>query len=200
MVRVATSEVSEKDIEGGGNYPAPGMYHVLVDTVREMVEENYVALDFVVLAGAPSDPAAGDQSGKKITERFYLTGKTDEASKVCSRRLSRVAVELGLIERSQLGQEDLDIEFTLAEGRDCVIKVKEEEYTKKSGEKAKRNVMDFFGIWNPNHEDVQQVPRYPSWGGASATASAASTPSGSKSPQPAAAVAASKAADDFDDI
>ena len=162
MVRMATQGMTEKDLEGGGDYPAPGMYHVSISNARELVDDNYVQLDFTVMAGAPADPAAGDQRGKRISERYYITGTTEEATEKLMKRLARVAVSVGLIDKSQIGQ-DLDIDFTMAEGRDCVIRVKKEKYTVKKGENAgqerERASVDFLGIWSTDHEEVTQGPK-----------------------------------------
>ncbi len=188
MVRVAMNGMTEKDLEGNNNRPLPGMYHVMIDTVREMPDDNYVQLDFSVLAGTPEG-----QENKKLSQRFYITGKDDEKTKSCLSRLARVAVETGLMTRADVGK-DLDIDFTAAEGRDCVIKVKSRVYVSdKTGEKVNGVEMDFLGIWATDHEEVQQVPKDPSF--------ASNAVKSAPSPQMATAGASTNGnSRDFDDI
>lgn len=190
---MATQGMTEKDLEGN-DFLSAGMYHVSIAGVREMVDDNYVQLDFIVLNGKPADPALDNQRGKKISERLYISGKDDDATEKCMKRLARVAVSLGLIDKSQIGQ-DLDVDFSLAEGRDCVIRVKREKYTIKNGERAgqqgERSQVDFFGFWATDHEDVTQVPKDPAW----------SPPAGSAASSPAPVGAgASNRSQDFDDV
>lgn len=153
MVRLATNGMTEKDLEGGGNKPVPGMYHAYIEEVFENEEGGFASLKFQVLAGT-----VGDEVGKTITERFYFSGGDESKTATCIRRLARLAIALGLASRNQIGG-DLDVDFGLAEGRHCVIKVVERDYVNKDGEKKKTTNVDFFGFWSTNDSDVQQVPK-----------------------------------------
>lgn len=201
MVRLATQGMTEKDIEGGSNRPAPGMYHAMVETVRELPDQNYVQYDFVVLAGTTPD-----QEGKTISQRLYIEGKDEKGTATCTKRITRFAIETGAMSRSDIGK-DVDIDLSLAEGKDCIIKVIEREYDEKdketgqkTGNKKKAVELDFFGIWSTDSEEVAQVPRDPAWArnSSSPAKSSGSSPSNGKA-QPVAAAAAA-GSNDFDDI
>lgn len=204
MVRLATNGMTEKDIEGGNNRPAPGMYHAMIETVRELPDQNYVQYDFVILAGT-----VADQGGKIISQRLYIEGKDEKGTAMCTRRITRFAVETGAMDRSDIGK-DVDVDLALAEGRDCIIKVIEREYDEKdketgakTGKKKKSIELDFFGVWSTDDEEVAQVPRDPAWARRLSSSSSPPKSSGSSSgngkAQPVAAGAAA-GGNDFDDI
>lgn len=202
MVRLATNGMTEKDIEGGNNRPAPGMYHAMIETVRELPDQNYVQYDFVILAGT-----VADQGGKTISQRLYIEGKDEKGTAMCTRRITRFAVETGAMDRADIGK-DVDVDLALAEGRDCIIKVIEREYDEKdketgakTGKKKKAVELDFFGIWSTDSEEVAQVPRDPAWTrNSSSPAKASSRPSPSNGKAQPVAAGVPAGGNDFDDI
>jgi hypothetical protein len=124
----------------GANNPAPGLYHAYIKDVDES-EERFpakVVVEFEVLAG--STPG---QAEKTHTEFFSLSEKALP-------RLQRLAMATGLIGPD----EEKDVSFNDAVGKDCVVEVEEQMY-----EGKKRSRLTFMGIWNTDHPKVRDVPK-----------------------------------------
>jgi len=198
ILNLNTAGMTEKDLEGGGSRPLPGIYHAQIAGVTER-EDEYIQFDFVILAGTTAD-----QQGKEFNERFYLSGKDEKATQTAIRRLTRMAIVGKILSVEDLGK-NVPVDFSLLEGRDCVLKVREREYDEtdretgqKTGNKRKTAAIDNYGfaIWSTDDEEVAQVPKDPKW-----LKSPSSSPSPKTNGQPQAVGAgASTGGSDFDDI
>lgn len=186
MVRVRTSEMSEKDLEGGMGYPEPGTYHCVIDSVKMGDDDEKVIMKFAVLAGDKEG-----QVGKAFTEYFHIYGSTDEKTLTMQKRLARLAVVTNLLSADKLGNDDEDIDFIAAEGQQLICRVEKNEYTDKNGEKKSSVRLGFMSFWHMSDPDAPQCPRDPVMAGGSV---------GSGSQQPVASGASNVAANDFSDI
>jgi hypothetical protein len=193
MVRVGNSGWSEKDLQPGNAKPVPGVYHCLVDECKEL--DDRIEIKLCVLAGEP-----GTEKGKVFTERFSLYGADDQKTLTCTRRLTRLALCLGLITREEINQ-DKEVDFGFAVGRPIVCKMVPHEYTNKEGKEVKSSQLDFFGFWSVGDDDVKNVPKDPNFlgGGSAATASKSTVAAAAGNGRKPVAAATTKA-DDFDDI
>lgn len=194
MVRVGNSGWSEKDLQPGNAKPVPGIYHCLVDECREL--DDRIEIKLCVLAGNPDT-----EKGKMFTERFSLFGADDQKTLTCTRRLTRLALCLGLITREEISQ-DKEVDFGFAVGKPIVCKMVPHEYTNKEGKEVKGSQLDFFGFWSVDDDDVKNVPKDPNFLGSGTAASKVVKSSGSSASAPNGRkpAAATTKADDFDDI
>lgn len=155
MVMLQLEGTTKDDFEPGqgGDRPEPGMYHTAVEWCNEKVDDGYVEVSFVVLAGKPDG-----QAGKSIRERFHLQGSDDAKTKTCHKRLGRLALVLGLITEADLGK-NVNLDFSACDGRQCVIKVVEREGKDREGNAKKYKNVDFMGFWSLDDKDVANVPK-----------------------------------------
>lgn len=151
MAKFSTGDVKEGDLEGSFNLPRPGMHHVMVTDVTDSDDGDFVTAEFTVLVG--------EDNGKSVRQRLYLTGKTDKATKTLTNRLVKIAYALGLVEKSQLDGRAMNLDTSLFVNRTCVVKIAESEYTKDDGSKGKRTEIEFFGFWRPNDPAVDGVAK-----------------------------------------
>jgi len=139
---------SEDDIQGNAR-PLPGRYHVIVKHADDSFEKfDKVIVEFEVLAGTTPG-----QEGRLITEFFATSEKALP-------RLQRLALCLGLLAP---GEEEKEVEFAEAEGRQLVIEVEDNEYEKKDEDGNKKTVkgvrVGFLGMWSLNNKAVSDVPK-----------------------------------------
>lgn len=139
---------SENDIEGQQR-PLPGQYHVVVkDATEKSADErrnhDQVILDFEVLMGTTPG-----QEGRTITEYFAVTEKA-----VC--RLQKLALCLGLLKP---GEEERDVDFAAAAGRQLVIAIEENKYKTKDGQEKEGVRVGFLGFWSLDNKEVADVPK-----------------------------------------
>jgi hypothetical protein len=141
------TDLTEADLEGGGGV-APGRYHAQVTGVSQEADGRtpYLALKLLVLAGT----VAG-QTGLTHTERLYLSDKA-------TKRLAIFARRLGLISADDFGSRTRP-DWEAAVGRQVVVEVVEESYTKTDGTKGKSSKLTFAGIWPVTDERVKDVPK-----------------------------------------
>lgn len=141
----ATNVQSEDDIQGNAR-PLPGRYHAIVKEVDESMEKvDKIIIEFEVLAGTTPG-----QEGRVVTEYFAVTEKAIS-------RLTRLALVLGLLNP---GEEERDVAFSDAIGRDLVIEVEPNEYTNKEGKEVKTVRVTYLGFWSTGNEAVADVPKY----------------------------------------
>lgn len=148
----ATNVQSEDDIQGNAR-PLPGRYHVIVKEVDESMEKvDKIIIEFEVLAGTTPG-----QEGRVVTEYFAITEKAIP-------RLQRLAMTLGLLKP---GEDDRDVLFSDAIGRDLVVEVEPNEYTNKEGKEVKTVRVTYLGFWSTSNKAVADVPKYSAVNGAS---------------------------------
>lgn len=149
MVRMGAKTVqSEDDIQGNAR-PLPGRYHAIVKHADDSFEKfDKVIVEFQVLAGTTPG-----QEDRCISEFFATTEKAMP-------RLQRLALCTGLLNP---GEEEKDISFSEAEGRQLVIEVEENRYEKDDGNGGKKTVegvrVGFLGMWSLNNKAVEDVPK-----------------------------------------
>lgn len=142
-VKLGAKNVQSED-DLGGNRPLPGRYHVMVQHADDSMEKmDKVIVEFQVLAGTTPG-----QEGKTATEMFALTDKAIQ-------RLQRLAMCTGLLKP---GDEDHEIDFAAAEGRQLVIELAERSY-EKDGQKKTIVALTFNGMWSLNNQAVADVPK-----------------------------------------
>ena len=141
----ATNVQSEDDIQGNAR-PLPGRYHAIVKEVDESMEKvDKIIVEFEVLAGTTPG-----QEGRVVTEYFAVTEKAIP-------RLQRLAVTLGLLKP---GEDDRNVLFSDAIGRDLVVEVEPNEYTNKDGKEVKTVRVTYLGFWSTGNKAVADVPKY----------------------------------------
>jgi hypothetical protein len=138
--------------KSGGKLPN-GRYHCRLDGCKPVSTPKGSTgeeLTFVIVGG----PFAGQE----ISETLWDSDK--EAAK---KRVVLFASRLGLLVRSKENGK-----FAKAPGKhgfgdcfgaECVLEVKEEEYTKKDGGKGTACRVTFAGIWNVNDPEVKSVAK-----------------------------------------
>jgi len=150
--------------------PLPGRFHVAVSDAKEMHGEGKdpaMAVEFTVLKGTTPG-----QEGKIHTEFFTINDKQYNVD-----RLSRLAMVLVLIGPN----EDKDVDFGQAKGRQLIIEIKEEEKKKKNSEGKwettgeKRLCIPGMSYWPVDDKDVADVPKDNAMLTATPTAAAGST-------------------------
>jgi hypothetical protein len=128
----------------------PGLYRVIVTYVDEsLANPNFpgkLQIEFCVISGTVEG-----QEDRKIS----LFIKVDETNKNIMARLTHLAVQLGLLKPN----EDADICFADAMGRQLVIEVETNEYIDKSGTKKSNSQIAWWGFWAPGRPEVSHVPR-----------------------------------------
>ena len=143
-VKLGAKNVTSEDDLGGANRPLPGRYHVVVKHADDSMEKvDKVIVEFQVLSGTTPG-----QEDKVITEMFALTEKAVV-------RLERLAVCIGLL---KCGQDDVEIDFAQAEGRQLVIELAERSY-EKDGQKKTIVALTFAGMWSVGNPAVEDVPK-----------------------------------------
>ena len=148
----ATNVQSEDDIQGNAR-PLPGRYHAIVKEVDESMEKvDKIIVEFEVLAGTTPG-----QEGRVVTEYFAVTEKAIP-------RLQRLAMTLGLLKP---GEDDRNVLFSDAIGRDLVVEVEPNEYTNKEGKEVKTVRVTYLGFWSTGNKAVADVPKYSAVDGAS---------------------------------
>ena len=145
MVRIGAQQVKSEDDISGYQKPLPGRYHVVVKHVDESFEKfDKIVVDFEVLAGTMPG-----MEGRELSEFFACTDKAIS-------RLQRLALCLGLLTP---GEADKDVEFGDGVGRDLVIEVEENNYTKADGTKVNSVRVGYLGMWSTANEAVKDVPK-----------------------------------------
>lgn len=149
MVKMGAKQVqSEDDIQGNAR-PLPGRYHAMIKHADDSFEKfDKVIVEFEVLAGTTPG-----QEGRTHTEFYSCTEKALP-------RLQRLALCIGLL---QPGEEEKEVEFSEAEGKQLVIEVEENEYEKEDKEgnkKTQKGVrLSFLGMWSLHNKAVSDVPK-----------------------------------------
>jgi hypothetical protein len=164
-------DITEADLESPSRV-LPGKYHVVIDRVAPVVKAEHQTLELAmrVLAGTNAS-----QVGSMHLERLHFT----EAAR---KRIALFALRLGLIRDRDLGRE-LQIDWSHAVGRQVVVEIAEEKFTRNNGQTATSSKVTFAGIWPVDDSRVADVPKGSP--GPAAGGSAPSTPRG---------------ADDFSDL
>jgi hypothetical protein len=135
---------SEDDV-GGSQYLLPGRYHVVVQSVDDSFDKkDYITVEMVALAGTTPG-----QQKRIVREKFFVS----EAAKP---RLARFAVVVGLV---RPGDPKASADFSLAEGRQLIVEVTEEEYVGKDGKDHKSSRVAYLGMWSLGNAEVADVPR-----------------------------------------
>lgn len=158
---------SEDDFQGTPNKPKPGKYHAQVihadeSGVSEDPEvraqsrtQGKVVVGFAVLAGT-----LPGQEGTELREYFFATEKAMP-------RLEKLAYVLELLKP---GDQNVDVSFANALGKDLIIEVEANPYQKKkdgvpqvdgNGNPIMNDGigLSFYGMWSLGHRDVKDVPR-----------------------------------------
>ena len=178
--------------QGGAACSREGMYHVHVKDIKKegsmtagedgTFKSPCIRLDLEILAG--TNP---DQMGKTIYHRVYLAkakrekDPTDGKEKTVGygpltdssrEQYMRTAYQLGVMAEEELGKEKATVRWSLAPGRQCVVRVDEDQEDdfrdKDAAAKEKRPVakktvyrINFGNFWTVTHPDVAEVPKDP---------------------------------------
>src|SRR5262245_37741232 len=139
--------LDEDSLEQGDLVP-PGKYHVEVLSVMEDHESKTPCLVFKLSVLAGTHPEA---VGRLLFERVYTSDKA-------RKRVAIFAVRPGLIQRGDFGKR-VTLNWDDVVGRQAVVEVVEEEFTKKDGTKSKAARLSFAGIWSTDDDRVRDVPK-----------------------------------------
>jgi len=142
----ATNAGSSDDFRDGGR-PAPGRYHVVINTGEEIVSPEKgtpgTEIEFQVLASHPPG-----QEGKMLKETFWHSQKAIG-------RLASFAMAAGVLRPG----ENKDVTGPDYPGHQLVIEVQERKYTDRDGNEKTTVEVSFEGFWEVNHPEVASVPK-----------------------------------------
>src|SRR5262245_12220840 len=139
--------LDEDSLETGGLVP-PGKYHIEVLSVMEDHESKTPCLVFKLHVLAGTSPEA---VGRLLFERVYTSDKARKRGAI-------FAVRLGLVRRADV-RERVTVNWDGVVGRQAVVEVVEEEFTKKDGTKSKASRLAFAGIWATDDDRVAEVAK-----------------------------------------
>lgn len=172
--------------QGGAACSKAGMYHVHVKDIKKegsmtagedgSFKSPCIRLDLEILAGTHPD-----QVGKTIYHRVYQAkakrekdpndpngkkeitvgyGPLTDASR---EQYMRTAFQLGVMAEEELGKAKATVRWSLAPGRQCVVRVDEdtEDDYKKPGQNRTVYRINFGNFWSVTHPDVAEVPKDP---------------------------------------
>jgi hypothetical protein len=144
------SGVTEASLERGDRVP-PGKYHVEVinATMDGEASSPCVRLKCVVLAG--TTPSA---AGAILEERLFLTPRALQRTELFLRRLN-------VIEKGHLGKKGIKVRWNDLVGRQAIVEVTEEKFTKRDGSEGMSSKVTYSGVWSIDDERVKDVPRDP---------------------------------------
>ncbi len=149
MVKMGANNVQSEDDIQGSSRPLPGQYHAIVKEAKETEfkkkNDEYadvVEFEFECVAGTTPG-----QENTVLSERFWLSEKAMP-------RLQRMAIVLGLLKP---GEEEKDIEFSDAIGRELIIEVEGGTY-EKDGKTVEKVDLAYMGFWSMKNEAVKDVP------------------------------------------
>jgi len=144
---------NEKQLEGFET-PEPGTYHLCCLAFNPS-PDNYDGkkFQFAVLAGTVEG-----QSGRTFWESFVNPAPSHkDGGMMAKKRLAKLAIALGLIQRSDLGKR-VQINWEAAVGRQLVAKVKVRSW-EKDGRSGKSAEFDGLNYWSVTDEEVAGVPK-----------------------------------------
>jgi hypothetical protein len=145
---------STDDLKGSGNRPAPGRYHVAINSCEEGESSQKhtpgVNVEVVVLAGT-----VPGQEGKTVEKFMAAIGGDDKKTKTCQKALFSLAHACGLI---QFG-ESKDVDFSGCAGRECICEVVSSPYVTKDGRKVDGSELNTFSWLALNDPKAAAVPK-----------------------------------------
>lgn len=163
------SDVSEDSLWTGGMVSKPGFYHVSGGNVSmEKGDDNslkHLQLEMIVLDGTEES-----EINKRLYHRIYLEGwekrpEGDEPGvkkgldKKQQQGIIAFAFAFGLVSKDAFGKQ-MKVPFHMFEGSQAVVKVSEDEYFDRNGQKKKSFKMawnnDCWPVW---HDRVRDVPK-----------------------------------------
>jgi hypothetical protein len=134
------SDINPDDFEAGGAV-RPGWYRC---TVNETKDSQYAAgnvdVEFLVTHG----PFRGCKIFDTIIEPSNAAD-TDKAKK-CVNRIGMYLTRLGLFTKEELKGRQVVIDWSQLVGRECLVEVKEDSWTKDDGEKKTKVKVTFDGV------------------------------------------------------
>ena len=147
---IPLDEVDPENIGVGGNFPAPGKYHV---------EVTQVDPDTTSSGGKPQmkveyEILAGDVEGQEGKTQYDYYAKTPKAFP----RALQFAIAAGLTTKEELSAAKTAgtaprIPFGMAIGRQLCVEIVEEEYEGKTRNKVQ------FGLWHLNDPEAKDIPK-----------------------------------------
>ena len=145
MVKMGATDVRSEDDVQGTKFPKPGRYHVVVQRVDESFEKSdKIIVTFAVLAGT-----LPGQEDSEITEWFSTNEKALP-------RVKRFALADCVLKP---GDEEREVTFAAAKGRDLVVEVEENFYTTKGGVAKKGVRIPWVSFWSTQNPAVADVPK-----------------------------------------
>lgn len=140
-----------KDTVDQGLFLDPGWYHVVLEDTYEDGETLKQHFEFKVVDGR--------SKGQKQTEKLNNpdTATTENGREAAIRRAKLFASRLDVIPEDAYGNEDAELDWSLAIGREFAIEIATREYVDNSGAKKTATGMTFNGLypWGsdkiPNH-------------------------------------------------
>lgn len=151
----------EGDLSGGRDFIRAGTYHISFTTVnlhptnRKNEYVNAKRFGFQVLAG--TDPS---QVGKQGEEDFTNPAASHkDGGKFCLQQLTRLAWKTGLVSLADLGKR-VSINWADIVGRQCVVVIVEEEFTRNDGTKGKSSKFKPMGYFAVNDQEAAGIPMH----------------------------------------
>lgn len=144
----ATDVKEFDDVELGGNWLVPGLYHVMVKAAEEVAsKEGTPGMKFHLEALAGTVPG---QESHEVAESFWLSQKAIP-------RLKKFALASRALREGE--KKPADALLTDAIGCQLVVEVKERTYKKQDGSDGKASELAYDGFWPLSHKDVAAVPK-----------------------------------------
>lgn len=157
-------DLEESDFEGGGFVSKPGFYHVICQDVTPKDEEGKlkrVTLKLQVLEGTEKS-----ERHKTLYHDIYLEtwkdkdkGETEPLSKGSRAVGTKFFIGFGLLSKDVAGSAKIKWPFGKMKGAQAIVKVDEETYTDKDGNKKTNYKIQFGNAYRLDDEEVKHVPR-----------------------------------------
>jgi hypothetical protein len=148
------TDIAEEDVERGTNVPAGYNYVRVKDTYEDHKNTDARVFEWEVLFDGPYRKSL-------IYDRLFDPSSASDPDKALAmrKRIAIYAKRLGLLSSDAFGKR-VPINWTVAIGRECVLKTKERSYTDpETGEKKITIGVEFAGIYAIDDERVPEEVR-----------------------------------------
>jgi hypothetical protein len=153
MAKRSLTTPTADDLADSGRLDVPGVYHVLVKSVKDMEKINGEAgegftVELQVLAGPQQD---------KTIKQWFSDGQPSDrdGGEFARKRQTVFLIAANVITPVQLNGEAVEFDPEEASGSQLVVKFKSNEYTNKKGEKATSIEVAYLDIF---HVDDPRKP------------------------------------------
>ncbi len=142
---------NDEDLESLELLP-PGTYHFLIERIEEKDHSSFY-MHCRALAGT-----TGELGTFKELITFPHANHRD-GGQFCKKRLAKLALATGLIDRSSFGKTRVQINPSALEGRQFIARVYEDRFKRTDGTPAKTTKIDRLQIFHLCDPKVQNVPK-----------------------------------------